>query len=299
MQWTNNIQGNKVKQHNNMIVSIVGINWRKKRFYVPKSLHGTTQLHGTKRLHGTFHLHSSIVRSIGPARVASSAIRWSRLGSRPLTWFRLWAVATGLGPRFGTVSPAPWPRLGPVTPSPGPGSGTPPPGPRPGSAATTPTPTTATTVATVRSVVFCVLDAQLAAVELSTVERVNGVLCVMLAEISDETKSTIFSSSVILWYVHVPDLPVLGEEVFDVVDVSSVADSVDLQADHVSGVRRRAATRHFDCRFISCRSESSNISMPGSTWSTLRVELIPSTSKMSWYASMVSSTGKIGSASPW
>jgi len=52
MQWTNNIQGNKVKQHNNMIVSIVGLNWKKKALCTEKSArHNSAARHKTAARH--------------------------------------------------------------------------------------------------------------------------------------------------------------------------------------------------------------------------------------------------------
>jgi len=67
----------------------------------------------------------------------------------------------------------------------------------------------------------------------------------MLAVVSDEAETTILLGSVILGYVDVPDLPVLGEEVLDVVDVGPGGKPINLQTDHFAGIRRRATTRHF------------------------------------------------------
>jgi len=67
----------------------------------------------------------------------------------------------------------------------------------------------------------------------------------MLAVVSDEAETTILLGSVILGYVDVPDLPVLGEKVLDVVDVGPGGEPVHFQADHLASVRRRASSSHF------------------------------------------------------
>jgi len=67
----------------------------------------------------------------------------------------------------------------------------------------------------------------------------------MLAVESDKAKSTILFGSVILGYVDVPDLPVLGEEILDVLDVGAVREPVHLQADHLAGIWGRSSERHF------------------------------------------------------
>ena len=105
-----------------------------------------------------------------------------------------------------------------------------------------------------------VLDTQLPAVVLATVQRVNSVLCVIpdkkkcidykfekkkqfsLAVEADESKASALLSPVILGDVDVADPPVLLKQALEILDGAPVTEAVHLKADHLGDVRGRASS---------------------------------------------------------
>ena len=104
-----------------------------------------------------------------------------------------------------------------------------------------------------------VLDTQLPAVVLATVQSVNGVLCVipdvkcldgrtytclkiLLAVEADESKAPALLGSVILGDVDVANPPVLLKQALKILDGAPVTEAIHLEADHLGDVRRRATS---------------------------------------------------------
>ena len=104
-----------------------------------------------------------------------------------------------------------------------------------------------------------VLNTQLPAVVLTSIQRVNRVLSIiseknkivicsiikfqiyLLAVETDESEAPALLGPVVLGYVDIPDTPVLLEQALEVVNGSPVAEAVHLEANHLGDIRRRPA----------------------------------------------------------
>ena len=104
-----------------------------------------------------------------------------------------------------------------------------------------------------------VLNTQLPAVVLTSIQRVNRVLSIiseknkivicsiikfqiyLLAVETDESEAPALLGPVVLGYVDIPNTPVLLEQALEVVNGSPVAEAVHLEADHLGDIRRRPA----------------------------------------------------------
>merc|ERR1719320_1456784 len=124
----------------------------------------------------------------------------------------------------------------------------------------------------IRSVVSGILNTQLPAIILASIQSVNSVLCVILAVVADKPKTPALLGPVILGDVDITNPPVLLKQALEILYGAPVAETIHLEADHLGDVRRRSTSsitssittvisaRHLESENrLSCRSESSYI----------------------------------------
>ena len=92
-----------------------------------------------------------------------------------------------------------------------------------------------------QSVLPCILDTQLSAIILATIQSINSILSIILAEEPHEAEASALLGPVVLGYVDIPNTPVLLEQALEVVNGSPVAEAVHLEANHLGDIRRRPA----------------------------------------------------------